>query len=321
MLSAHSWRACAGTGWADSSQWEVANSRSARECTSILGSGSTGRSALTLPRSASSKWALACISASTLTPSLYAQCPGDYLNGRKLRSALEVTAGTGRRVLLHGNGGYMPSSSGPALTGGRGSSSRPRGGVISGYAFRVIREQLGHTQEAIAEQLRVSPDTIAGWESGRRPSTAVPVGQMLVHRHLLMQLGTAPPLLQTLERAMEADVLLASALDEQTAVEASPLGAWVMQRDLVEVLAWPFNGVPPQPIRALPVPPRPRRGPAPSGPELSLSDRRQFFARMRRTSRTGPQRRAVPAPPPGPVSLRLRPPGRYSRLACTPTEH
>lgn len=142
MLSAHSWRACAGTGWADSSQWEVANSRSARECTSILGSGSTGRSALTLPRSASSKWALACISASTLTPSLYAQCPGDYLNGRKLRSALEVTAGTGRRVLLHGNGGYMPSSSGPALTGGRGSSSRPRGGVISGYAFRVIREQL-----------------------------------------------------------------------------------------------------------------------------------------------------------------------------------
>lgn len=58
---------------------------------------------------------------------------------------------------------------------------------------------------------------------------------------MLMQLGTAPPLLKALERAMEADVLLASALDEQTPVAASPLGAWVMQRDLVEVLAWPFE--------------------------------------------------------------------------------
>ena len=178
----------------------------------------------------------------------------------------------------------MPSSPGPDLTGSRGSPSRPRAGVISGYVFRVIREQLGHTQEAAATRLQVSPDTIAGWESGRRPLTAVPVGQMLVHRHLLMQFGTAPALLQALERAMEADVLLGSALDEQTSVEASPLGAWVMQRDLVEVLAWPLNGVPPRPIRCLPAPPKPRRGPVPSAPELSPDDRRRFFVQMRRTA-------------------------------------
>ncbi|KKD07142.1 helix-turn-helix domain-containing protein [Streptomyces sp. WM6386] len=178
----------------------------------------------------------------------------------------------------------MTSRSKPSLTGGRGSPSKPRGGVVSGYVFRIVREQLGLTQEALAEQLRVSPDTIAGWESGRRPLTAVPVGQMLVHRHLLMQLGAAPPLLQALERAMEADVLLHSALDEETPVEASPLGAWVMQRDLVEVLAWPFNGVAPQPIRALSQPPRPRRGPVPAAPELSVDDRRRFFTRMRHTA-------------------------------------
>lgn len=157
-------------------------------------------------------------------------------------------------------------------------------GAISGYVFRVIREQMGETQEAVAERLRVSVDTIAGWESGRRPLTSVPVGQMLVHRHRLMQMGTAPTLLQALERAMEADVLLASALDDQAPVEESPLGAWVMQRDLVEVLAWPLNRVPPQPVRDLPAPPRPRRGPVPTAPELPATDRRRFFTRMRETA-------------------------------------
>lgn len=178
----------------------------------------------------------------------------------------------------------MPSSTGPSLTGGQGSSSRARSGVISGYVFRVIREQLGHTQETVAEQLKVSADTVAGWESGRRPLTAVPVGQMLIHRHRLLQMGTAPLLLQALERAMEADVLLASALDEGTSVEESPLGAWVMQRSLVEVLAWPLNGVAPQDVRELPAPRRPRRGPVPTGPELPARDRQRFFTQMRRTA-------------------------------------
>ncbi|MET7567510.1 helix-turn-helix transcriptional regulator [Streptomyces sp. NPDC005492] len=178
----------------------------------------------------------------------------------------------------------MPSGAGPTLTGGRGSPSRSRSGVISGYVFRLIREQLGHTQETIAEQLRVSADTVAGWESGRRPLTAVPVGQILVYRRRLMRLGTVPALLQALERAMEADVLLASALDGDVSAEDSPLGAWVMQRDLVEVLAWPLNGVPPRTVRGLPSPPRQRRGPVPSAPELPTDDRRRFFTHMRQTA-------------------------------------
>ncbi|KAF5999361.1 helix-turn-helix transcriptional regulator [Streptomyces sp. WAC00263] len=181
-------------------------------------------------------------------------------------------------------GAVMRPSSPPTLTGSQGSSSRPRAGVISGYVFRVIREQQGRTQEEAAELLKVSADTIAGWETGRRPLTAVPTGQMLMHRHRLMQMGTAPALLQALERALEADVLLASALDDEAPVEESPLGAWVMQRDLVEVLAWPLNGVAPQPVRELPSPPRPRRGPAPAGPELPSGDRATFFRQMRRTA-------------------------------------
>ncbi|MGW0558229.1 helix-turn-helix domain-containing protein [Streptomyces sp. NPDC002926] len=169
-------------------------------------------------------------------------------------------------------------------TTGQGTAQRGRGGTVSGYVFRLIREQLGHTQDTLAEHFRVSPDTIAGWESGRRPLTAVPVGQMLVHRHWLMQLGTGPSLLSALERAMEADVLLASALDEDVSAAGNPIGAWVMQRDLVEVLSWPLNGIAPTPLRDLPAPRRPRRGPVPEGPELSTDDRRRFFSRMRRTA-------------------------------------
>ncbi|MEU0088310.1 helix-turn-helix transcriptional regulator [Streptomyces sp. NPDC006274] len=178
----------------------------------------------------------------------------------------------------------MRPSSRESLTGGQGTGSRPREGVISGYVFRVIREQQGYTQYEAAERLRVSSDTIAGWESGRRPLTAMPVGQMLVHRHRLMQMGTAPALLQALERALEADVLLGSVLTEDSPVDESPLGSMVTQRELVEVLTWPLSGVAPQYVRDLPPPPRTRRGPAPAGPELTTSDRARFFTRMRRTA-------------------------------------
>jgi transcriptional regulator with XRE-family HTH domain len=170
------------------------------------------------------------------------------------------------------------------LTGSTGARQRPRTGLLGGYVLRVIREQLGYTQDEAAEHLRVSADTIAGWETGRRPLTAVPVAQMLGLRHRLMQMGTSPALLQALERALEADVFLASALDDTGPIDESPLGAMVMQRDLAEVLVWPLNRVPPTPVRALPTPPRPRRGPVPTGPELTASERRRFFENMRRTA-------------------------------------
>lgn len=170
------------------------------------------------------------------------------------------------------------------LTGGTGKPVRPRSGLISGYVLRVIREQQGYTQEELAEHLMVSPDTIAGWETGRRPLTSVPVGQMLMHRHRLMQMSTPSALLEALERALEADILLSTVLDEDATVEESPLGAMVMQRELGEILAWPLNGVPPQPIRDLPQPPRPRRGPAPAGPQLSQPERAVFFSTVRRTA-------------------------------------
>ncbi|MFF5444499.1 helix-turn-helix domain-containing protein [Streptomyces sp. NPDC012888] len=168
-------------------------------------------------------------------------------------------------------------------TTGQGGRRSDRGGTVSGHVFRIIREQLGHTQQTLAEAFTVSTDTVAGWESGRRPLTALPTGHLLAHRHRLMRLGASPALLLALVRALEADVLLASALvDEAATPERSPLGAWVMQRDLVELLAWPLNGVTPEPLRGLQPPTRPRRGPTASRPELTREERRRFFAHMRR---------------------------------------
>lgn len=120
----------------------------------------------------------------------------------------------------------MQSSQQPSLTVGQGRPRRPRVGIISGYVFRVIREQHGATQDEFAERLAVSSDTIAGWESGRRPLTALPVGQMLTYRHRLMQMGTAPALLQTLERSFEADILLAGIVEEKSSAAGSPSGRW-----------------------------------------------------------------------------------------------
>ncbi|WP_376735699.1 helix-turn-helix domain-containing protein [Streptomyces broussonetiae] len=178
----------------------------------------------------------------------------------------------------------MRATARQTLTAGTGRAKRPRSGLLSGHVLRVIREQQGYTQEEAADQLKVAVDTIAGWETGRRPLTAVPVGQMLGLRHRLMTMGTSPALLQALERALEADVLLATALDEEVPAEENALGAMVMQRELAEVLVWPLNGVPPRVVRTLPKPARPRRGPAPAGPELTATERSVFFGQMRRTA-------------------------------------
>jgi len=174
----------------------------------------------------------------------------------------------------------MAADARETLTGVQGCGARHRSGLIAGYVFRLVREQLDLTQESLAVKLNVSPDTIAGWESGRRALAAIPVGQILVQRHQLLRLGSSPQLLAALDRAVEADVLLASALDE-TRLDTHPLGAWVLQRDLADLLTWPLHGRAPELITRLPTAARPRRGPVPAAPELSDEDRTRFYARMR----------------------------------------
>jgi hypothetical protein len=145
-------------------------------------------------------------------------------------------------------------------------------------------------QDRLAARLHVSADTIAGWETGRRPLTAVPVGTVLAHRHRLLRLGALPPLVAALDKALEADTLLTGLLTTDPDTGPNPLGAWVLQRDLAEFLAWPLTGQAPEPVRALPTPPLPRRGPAPAGPLLTAEMHSRLIANLRRTveTSTGP---------------------------------
>lgn len=177
----------------------------------------------------------------------------------------------------------MVDSSPPTPTTGQGTARRAPGCTVAGSVFRLVREQLGHTQDSLAELLGVAVDTVSGWESGRRPLTAVPVGQMLTHRALFLREGAPPPLLIALQGALEADVLLTDLLFRKTPLGDSPLGAWVLRRELVELLSWPLSGVPPTQLRSLPPPPRPRRGPVPTGPCLGAAERERFFNLMRET--------------------------------------
>ncbi|OPC82988.1 transcriptional regulator [Embleya scabrispora] len=170
------------------------------------------------------------------------------------------------------------------LTDTQGSTGRARGGVISGYVMRCIREQTGLTQDGLAEQFGVSVDTVAAWETGRRPITAVPVGHMLVYRNRLLQAGASPDLLTALDRAMEADVLLAGVLEGGSAGPHHPLGSTVLQRNVVEMLTWPLTGRAPATIDALPTPRR--RGPVATSPELPATSRRAFFTSVRHTAET-----------------------------------
>ncbi|ASY34149.1 MULTISPECIES: helix-turn-helix transcriptional regulator [unclassified Streptomyces] len=170
--------------------------------------------------------------------------------------------------------------------------ARRRSGIVSGHVLRMIREQNGRTRDELAELLEVSLDTVAGWESGRRPLTSVPVAHLLAFRHRMQAAGASAQLLEALGRALEADVLLSAALGPAHIDGPNPLGSMVLRRELVELLAWPLGGPVPETLSGLPAPVKARRGPVPASPELSATDRSHFFLRMRETAERARGRRA-----------------------------
>jgi transcriptional regulator with XRE-family HTH domain len=106
-----------------------------------------------------------------------------------------------------------PQLPSPASRTTRGlGQSGVREGVIAGYVLKLIRESIGLTQEALAEQLDVDKNTIQGWESGRRSLTGTRVANLVQLRHHLRRLGGDGHLIDALDDAMEADWFLAYAL-------------------------------------------------------------------------------------------------------------
>ena len=127
-----------------------------------------------------------------------------------------------------------------ARTGGGDSAARPRDGIITGFLLKQIRQSTGLSQEGLAERLRVDPNTVQGWETGRRSLTGTRVATLVELRHRLRQFGGDPQLLAALEDAAEADYVLAYTLGTEPgagAPDAHPLACWVPKRAFAYLLA------------------------------------------------------------------------------------
>ncbi|MBH1935855.1 helix-turn-helix transcriptional regulator [Streptomyces sp. AV19] len=157
--------------------------------------------------------------------------------------------------------------------------------MVTGHLLKIIRERMPRTQRQLAELLRVDPTTVQGWESGRRPLTAVPASQLLTLRRRLLGHGADPELLVQLDAAMDADSVIAHVLHDAPAdgdIDRHPLSGWVFTRAATHMIAWALTGVRPTAVPG--VQPARRRGPVPDSPMMAAAERRLFFARIRRSA-------------------------------------
>lgn len=151
-------------------------------------------------------------------------------------------------------------------------------GVVSGFVLKLIRGSLMLTQSELAERFNVDISTIQGWESGKRPLTALRAADLLRLRTRLITLGAAPAVVVTLQDAVEADGILSIAISaggHPVSADLNPLGAAVHRRSLVNMVTWPFTGISPVPLRELSQ--APGRGPVAKRPTLSHADQTRFF--------------------------------------------
>ncbi|WP_308312695.1 helix-turn-helix domain-containing protein [Streptomyces sp. ISL-11] len=156
---------------------------------------------------------------------------------------------------------------------------------MTGHLFKVIRERLPCTQREIAERLGVDATTVQGWESGRRALTAMAAGQLLTLRRRLLGYGADPHSIALLGAAMDADGVIAHALDESLPdrdPRSHPLAGWVFTRASTHMIAWALTGSAPAALPPAPTATPRRRGPSPETPLLAEPDRRRFYDHMRR---------------------------------------
>lgn len=157
------------------------------------------------------------------------------------------------------------------------SSHRPIG-AITGFVFKLARTSAALSQEAFAELLGVSLDTVQGWESGRRPLPATRVAALVDVRHELIAANADRDLAAALDPALQADWLIGQTLEPSRRVH--PLAEWVTTRRVHDLLVWALVGQRPGWLLR-PAANSRRRGPVPDGPELGSVERREVFARLR----------------------------------------
>jgi len=147
--------------------------------------------------------------------------------------------------------------------------------------MKLIRESLDLTQFELAEVLGVDVATIQGWESGRRPVTSLRVSDLAALRARLIHRGANPRLFEVLRDAIEADLVIESAVHHgaTTKIEklGHPLAATVHRRDLTNLITWTLTGSFPSQLVGLVKPAAQRRGPTSARPELGADERSRFF--------------------------------------------
>jgi transcriptional regulator with XRE-family HTH domain len=166
------------------------------------------------------------------------------------------------------------------LTGGQGSRTS---GLVSGFVLKLARESTGLTQEEFAEKLAVGVHTVQGWESGRRPLSAINAGELLSYCARLTRLGAPASTRRHLLEAIEADQILStgiSAGSDWVEPDRHPLANGVHRWTITNLITWPILGKMPQHLGEFAGKAR-RRGPSPAQPLLGAEERVRFFDHLR----------------------------------------
>jgi len=155
-------------------------------------------------------------------------------------------------------------------------ASGPSGptGVIAGAVLQLARRSASLSQEALAERLQVSLDTLQGWESGRRRLPATRVEALVDVRHELAAAGADHQAVAALEPALAADWLLGRTLEADG--RPHPLAGLVTTRQVHDLLVWALTGRQPSWL-----PGGAGNGTGNGRPGLAAPERRAVFARLR----------------------------------------
>jgi transcriptional regulator with XRE-family HTH domain len=170
------------------------------------------------------------------------------------------------------------------LHGSQGSSRCL--GAVSGFLLKLVRESAGLTQVRLAELIDVDVASVQGWESGRRPLTALRAADLVRLRSRLLREGARSALLAMLDDAIQADLIIAQMVQaggRLIEVRGHPLGEIVHQCRLSDLITWPFTGIAPPALQGL-VSVRARRGPVPDRPTLAEDDQLRFFDHLLMTA-------------------------------------
>lgn len=163
-----------------------------------------------------------------------------------------------------------------ALTGSPGSRAI---GLVSGFVLKLARQSTALTQERLAEEIGVDVTTMQGWESGRRPLSAVSAGDFLRLCGRLSRLGAPASTGRHLREAIEADQVLSTGITAGVAwvdPDRHPLAASVHRWTITNLITWPILGKLPQHLHEFALPAA-RRGPSPARPGLTVEERVRFF--------------------------------------------